>query len=253
MAAFGIIGSNIRLAIMTCGGSIVRKTLGIAECDHRSLHGHNLVYLFCLGEDNVEKVFYGSFTRVDFRFDLVNCVFGHEMQTEAGYLVAIDDRGVVNFREVSLEIANEVKIVLVFVLMSRERQFTLLTFFWIWERNLLRLVCTTQAFVVTQHSFATKHLQTAQTDVAGFVLAAICVVFFSTDGRMVQQKQSDRVTTLVCMRTQIQYRERTILIGSYTVDRNGGILSFELRYVFDQQRKRQSIEVQSFLVLDVIL
>jgi len=70
-------------------------------------------------------------------------VFGHAMQTEAGYLVAIDDRGVVNFREVSLEIANEVKIVIVFVLMSRERQFTLLTFFWIWERNLLRLMYTT--------------------------------------------------------------------------------------------------------------
>jgi len=95
MAAFGIIGIKIRLAIMTCGGSIVRNTLGIAECDHRSQHGHNLVYLFCLGEDSVEKVFYGSFTRVDFRIDLVICVFGHAMQTEAGYLVAIDDRGVV--------------------------------------------------------------------------------------------------------------------------------------------------------------
>jgi len=65
------------------------------------------------------------------------------MQTEPGYLVAIDDRGVVNFREVSLEIANEVKIVIVFVLMFRERQFTLLAFFWIWERDLLRLMYAT--------------------------------------------------------------------------------------------------------------
>ena len=81
------------------------------------------------------------------------------MQTEAGYLVAIDDRGVDwwidIFRQISLEIANEVKIVFVFVLMFRERQFTLLPFFWILERDLLRLVCTTQAFVITQHSFAT--------------------------------------------------------------------------------------------------
>jgi len=118
--------------------------------------------------------------------------------------------------------------------------------------------------VVTQHSFATKHLQTAQTDVAGSaILAAIggkpaqmfyvCVVFFSADGRMVQQKQSYRVTTLVRMRTQIQYRERTILIGSYTVDRNLIVLIFKLHYVFDWQRKRQSIEVQSFLVLELIL
>jgi len=79
------------------------------------------------------------------------------------------------------------------------------------------------------------------------------IVFFSTDGRMVQQKQSYRVTTLVCMRTQIQYRERTIVIRSYTVDRNLIVLILKLRYVFDRQRKRQSIEVQSFLVLGVIL
>ena len=87
------------------------------------------------------------FARVDFRFDLVICVFGHAMQTETGYLVAIDDRGVYwwidIFRQVSLEITNEVKIVFVFVLMFRERQFTLLPFSWIWERDLLRLVCTT--------------------------------------------------------------------------------------------------------------
>jgi len=63
MTAFGINGIKIRLAIMTCGGSIVRNMLGIAKCDHRSLHGHNLVYLFCLGEDSVEKVFYGSVAR----------------------------------------------------------------------------------------------------------------------------------------------------------------------------------------------
>jgi len=204
MMAFGIIGIKIRLAIMTCGGSIVRNTLGIAKCDHRSLHGHNLVYLFCLGEDSVEKVFYGSFARIDFRFDLVICVFGHAMQTEAGYLVVIDDRGVVNFREVSLEIANEVKIVIVFVLMFRERQFTLLAFSWIWERDLLRLMYATQAFVVTQHSFATKHLQTAQTDVLGSVMLAaigdkpaqmfyVCVVSFSADGRMVQWSNKSKV------------------------------------------------------------
>jgi len=247
MMAFGIISIKFRLAIMTCGGSIVCNTLGIAECDHRSLHGHNLINQFRLGENSVEKVFCGSFARVDFRFDLVLYVFGHAMQTEAGYLVAIDDRGVVNFREVSPEIANEAKIVFVFVLIVRERQFTLLPFFWIWERDLLRLMYATQAFVVTQHSFAAKHLQTAQIDVAGSVIHAaigdkpaqmfhIGVVFFSAVGRVIQQKHSYRVTTLVRMWTQIQYRERTILIGNYAVDRNLMVLIFKFR-VQDQQER----------------
>ena len=133
MMALEIIGIKFRLAIMTYSGTIVRNTLGIGESNHRSLHAHDLVYLFCLGEDSVEKVFYGSFARVYFRFDLVICVFGHAMQTEAGYLMTIDDRGVDwaidIFRQVSLEIANEVKIVFMFVLMFRERQFTLLPFF----------------------------------------------------------------------------------------------------------------------------
>jgi len=147
MMAFGIIGIKFRLAVMTCSGTIVRDTLGIGESDHWSLHTHNLIDQFRLGENSVEKVFYGKFARVDFRFDLVICVFGHAMQTEAGYLVAIDDRGVYwwidIFRQVSLEIANEVKIVFVFVLTVRERQFTLLPFFWIWERDLLRLMYAT--------------------------------------------------------------------------------------------------------------
>jgi len=51
----------------------------------------------------------------------------------------------------------------------------------------------------------------------------------------------------------MQYRERTILIGSYAVDRNLIVLIFKFRYVFDWQRKLQSIEVQSFLVPSVIL
>ena len=133
MMTFGIIGIKFRLAVMTYSRTIVCDTLDIGESDHWSLHAHNLFDQFRLDENSVEKVFYGKFARVDFRLDLVICVFGHAMQTKAGYLVAIDDRGVDwwidIFREVSLEIANEVKIVFVFVLMFRERQFTLLPFF----------------------------------------------------------------------------------------------------------------------------
>jgi len=144
----GLLVSNFALQLwhavaLSCAirSASVRAIIG------RCLHTHNLIDQFRLGENSVEKVFYGKFTRVDFRFNLVICVFGHTMQTEAGYLVAIDDRGVDwwidIFQQVSLEIANEVKIVFVFVLMFRERQFTLLPFFWIWERDLLRVMYAT--------------------------------------------------------------------------------------------------------------
>ena len=47
---------------MACSGTIVRDTLDVGESDHRSLHAHNLIDQFRLGENSVEKVFYGKFT-----------------------------------------------------------------------------------------------------------------------------------------------------------------------------------------------